>query len=97
MDVNARVEHVDDPSKLNLDNAAQLKEIPGVDLANFSGSQKVALLQALNEEGCTCGCGLTVAKCRVEDPTCSVSLPLAKKIVEQHAARATATGAGGAP
>ena len=29
------------------------------------------------------GCDLTVARCRVDDPTCGVSLPLAREIVKQ--------------
>ena len=36
----------------------------------------------MNAEDCTCGCGLTVAECRINDPTCSVSLPIAQKMVE---------------
>jgi RNA recognition motif-containing protein len=38
-------------------------------------------IQKLNDEGCTCGCNLTVARCRVDDPSCPVSLPRAKEIV----------------
>jgi hypothetical protein len=40
---------------------------------------------ALNEEACTCGCGLTVAKCRIDDPNCPFSLPQAQTIVEKRA------------
>jgi hypothetical protein len=36
----------------------------------------------MNAEPCTCGCNLTVAKCRIDDPSCAVSLPLARKIVD---------------
>jgi hypothetical protein len=39
------------------------------------------VLQKLNADACTCGCDLSVAKCRIDDPTCGVSLPLARKIV----------------
>jgi hypothetical protein len=39
------------------------------------------VLQKLNADVCTCGCDLSVAKCRIDDPTCGVSLPLARKIV----------------
>ena len=38
-------------------------------------------IQKLNDEGCTCGCNLTVARCRVDDPSCPISLPRAKEIV----------------
>ena len=40
-------------------------------------------LKQLNSEHCTCGCGLTLAQCRLDDPDCGVSLPLAQKLVER--------------
>jgi thiol-disulfide isomerase/thioredoxin len=83
MPVNARVERVEDPSKLDLSNVAQITAIPGIELAKMSGAHKVRVLQALNSESCSCGCGLTVAKCRVDDPQCPVSLPLAQQIVKK--------------
>ena len=30
-----------------------------------------------------CGCGLTIAQCRINDSTCQVSPPLAEKIVAE--------------
>jgi hypothetical protein len=42
-------------------------------------------LMALNEEACKCGCGLTVARCRIDDPNCPFSLPQARTIVEKLA------------
>jgi thiol-disulfide isomerase/thioredoxin len=80
---NVTIELVDPPKALGLENAAQAKEIPGVDLTGLSPEQRTAALQTLNTEACTCGCGLTVAKCRIDDPSCGVSLPLARKIVEE--------------
>jgi hypothetical protein len=44
---------------------------------------RAKVLESLNTEHCTCGCGLTVAQCRVDDPTCNVSLPLAQQLVEK--------------
>jgi len=41
------------------------------------------VLQTLNKDLCSCGCGQTVAQCRIEDPTCTVSLPLAQSIVKR--------------
>lgn len=81
--VNATIERVERAQRLQLENGAQLTEIPGVDLASLSKSQRVEALQKLNEKSCTCGCDLTVAKCRVDDPSCGVSLPLARAIVRQ--------------
>jgi thiol-disulfide isomerase/thioredoxin len=84
--VDAAVEHVDQAAGLKLENGAQLMEIPGVDLASLPPSKRAEALQKLNAEACTCGCDLTVAKCRVDDPSCGVSLPVAKQIVQQIAA-----------
>ena len=80
--VNASVEQVDQSQGLSLANGAQALEIPGVELSKLSPAKRTEALQKLNAQGCTCGCDLTVARCRVDDPTCGVSLPLAKKIVE---------------
>jgi thiol-disulfide isomerase/thioredoxin len=87
LDVDANVELVDDEDKVRLENAAQANKIPGIDLAVLTPEQKTQALQTLNTEHCTCGCGLTVAQCRVDDPSCNVSLPLAKDIVQKIATR----------
>lgn len=68
---------------MNADDVAQIKEIPGVDLTRVPESRRGEVLQALNSESCTCGCGLSVAKCRMDDPSCTISPPLAKAIVER--------------
>jgi thiol-disulfide isomerase/thioredoxin len=84
--VNAEVVKVEANEKaVGLENAAQAKEIPGVDLTKLSGDQRTSVLMALNEEACKCGCGLTVAKCRIDDPNCQFSLPQARAIVEKLA------------
>jgi hypothetical protein len=85
--VNASIEEVDQTQglKLALDNGAQAMTIPGVDLAALPVAKRIEALQKLNGQPCTCGCDLTVAKCRVDDPTCGVSLPLARQIVKQIA------------
>jgi thiol-disulfide isomerase/thioredoxin len=83
--VNASIEEIDQTQGLKLDNTAQLMTIPGVDLATLSAAKRGEALQKLNAEPCTCGCDLTVAKCRVDDPSCGVSLPLARQIVAQLA------------
>jgi len=84
--VNATIEEVDQTQKLALGSGAQATTIPGIDLASLSTAKRTEVLQKLNSESCTCGCDLTVARCRVDDPTCGVSLPLAKEIVKQIAA-----------
>lgn len=87
LDVSATVEHVDADRPISLENAAQAKEIPGVDLAGLSPDKRIAILQRLNTEPCTCGCGLSVAKCRIDDPACGVSLPIAQRIAKEIARR----------
>lgn len=81
--VDAKVERIDRIQKAQLENGAQATSIPGIDLAKLTREQRSAALQRLNSEGCTCGCDLSVAKCRIDDPTCGVSLPLAKAMVNQ--------------
>jgi hypothetical protein len=39
------------------------------------------VITKLNDEPCTCGCNQTLARCRVDDPKCPVSLPRAKELV----------------
>lgn len=83
LETDADVKRIDDPSRMNDDDVAQIKEIPGVDLSQVPDAKRGDVLSALNSESCTCGCGLSVAKCRMDDPTCAISPPLAKKIVER--------------
>ncbi len=85
--VNATIEQVDQTQGLKLENGAQATNIPGVDLGKFSPEKRTEALEKLNSQPCTCGCDLTVARCRVDDPTCGVSLPLARQIVQQLAAQ----------
>ncbi len=87
LDVNVTIEHVeaDEASRKLIKDAAQATKIPGVDLDKLSPSARATSLQKLNAESCTCGCGLTLAACRINDPTCSISLPLAQKIVADAA------------
>ena len=93
---NAKVERVEDETKALLTKAAQAKEIPGIDLTALTPEKRTEALKALNAENCTCGCELTLAACRINDPSCGVSLPIAQKLVEriakgEKAASATTT------
>jgi thiol-disulfide isomerase/thioredoxin len=85
--VNAVIEQVDPVQRAKLDDAAQATSIPGIDLAAIPANRRTEVLQKLNADACTCGCELSVAKCRIDDPTCGVSLPLARKIVDAITAR----------
>ncbi|MGE3273953.1 MAG: TlpA disulfide reductase family protein [Vicinamibacterales bacterium] len=86
LETAATIEYVDGGKPVGLANAAQALEIPGVDLASLTPEQRSRALEQLNTDPCTCGCGLTVARCRVDDPACGVSLPAAQKIVAAIAA-----------
>jgi thiol-disulfide isomerase/thioredoxin len=75
--------NAEDEDKARVQSAAQANKIPGVDLAGLTPEKRAKVLETLNSEHCSCGCGLTVAQCRVDDPSCTVSLPLAQQLVEK--------------
>jgi thiol-disulfide isomerase/thioredoxin len=79
--------YAEDEDKVRLANAAQANKIPGIDLSKLSAERRAEALQALNTEHCSCGCGLTLAQCRLDDPDCTVSLPLAQALVKKIAAK----------
>lgn len=81
--VDAEVEYESDSNQTTLASNAQATEIPGVDLASLTADQRTTALKRLNAELCGCGCGLTIAQCRINDSTCTVSPPLAEKIVAE--------------
>ena len=81
--VNAKVENFEDTGQIFLQNAAKATELPGVDFAGLTPEQKRAALKRMNAESCTCGCGLTIAECRVNDTECDISKDLAAKIVKE--------------
>ncbi len=62
-------------------------EIPGVDLSGLSPANQVEALKQLNSEKCTCGCGLTVAQCLVDDPSCGTSPSVASAIMTRIRAK----------
>ena len=81
--VDADVEYEADTNQAVLASNAQATEIPGLDLASLTAEQRTIALKRLNGESCSCGCGLTIAQCRINDSTCAVSPPLAEKIVAE--------------
>lgn len=83
--VDATVETFEDTGQVLLENAAHATTIPGLDLSSLSPEQKQTALTRLNTESCTCGCGLTLAQCRINDASCAFSLPLAKQVVDDIA------------
>ena len=57
-------------------------DLKRVDISHLSNEQRAEVYKVLSENKCTCGCGLTIAKCLAEDPTCEVSPKLAMAVVE---------------
>ena len=86
IDPDITVDLVEEDRHGRLVNAAHATEIPGLDLSVLTPEQRVTALQRLNEEGCTCGCQLTLAQCRINDSACGFSLPLAEAVVAEIAA-----------
>lgn len=56
--------------------------LPGIDLTNLTAAQKATVLKVLREHGCSCGCNMKLAECRVVDPNCSFSKGLAATIID---------------
>ncbi len=81
----AKIETFDDTGQIFLNNAKRATEIPGIDLSKLTPEQKKTALRQFNEQNCTCGCGLTLAQCRINDTTCAVSLTLARHVLEKIA------------
>jgi thiol-disulfide isomerase/thioredoxin len=81
--VDATVETFEDTGQVFLKNAANATDLPDVDLSGLTPRQKVIALKRLNSEGCSCGCRLTLAECRINDTACGVSKKMAADVVRQ--------------
>jgi thiol-disulfide isomerase/thioredoxin len=79
--VNATVQTFADTGQIFLQNASRATELPGVDFKGLTPDQKREALKRMNSESCSCGCGLTIAECRMNDTTCDVSEAAAAKII----------------
>jgi protein-disulfide isomerase len=51
-------------------------------MTGLTAAQKTSLLKALRAHGCSCGCAMKLAECRVKDPSCSYSKGMAAVAVE---------------
>jgi protein-disulfide isomerase len=56
--------------------------LPNVDLTGLTPAQKAKVLKILRSSGCTCGCDMKLAECRMKDHMCSYSMGLAETIVD---------------
>ena len=87
---NVKVETFEDTGQIFLKHANRATQLPGVDLSKLTPEQKTAALHKFNAESCSCGCGYTLAQCRIYDRNCNVSKEAITKIIE-------AIGAGRVP
>jgi protein-disulfide isomerase len=58
------------------------ESLPGVDFSKLSAAQKQTALKLIRAQGCSCGCNMKLAECRVVDPSCSYSNGLVAAIVD---------------
>jgi cytochrome c biogenesis protein CcmG/thiol:disulfide interchange protein DsbE len=92
---NVKVETFEDTGQVFLKHADRASQLPGVDFSKLTPEQKTVALHKFNAEMCTCGCGYTLAQCRILDRSCKVSEEATGKIVAalaspKHAASAPA-------
>lgn len=57
------------------------ENLPGIDFSGLTDAQKATALKILREKGCSCGCDMKLAECRVVDPNCSYSKGLAEAVI----------------
>jgi hypothetical protein len=57
-------------------------EVPEVDVSGLDDRQRTFFLQVVNARRCTCGCGYTLAACRVYDAACDKSLPRVEAVLD---------------
>jgi thiol-disulfide isomerase/thioredoxin len=90
---NVKVETFEDEGQIFLKNAERATELPGVDLSKLTPEQKTVALHKFNAESCTCGCGYTLAQCRIYDRDCKISKAATEKIIAAAGSHATPAAA----
>lgn len=70
-----------------LDSIIRPADLPGFETEGLSDGQRLWLYHQAHLEQCSCGCGMNVAQCRVEDLTCPVSPGRARELVAEAARR----------
>ena len=65
------------------DPATVDSEVPGLNLTRLTAAQKQDLKERLAERRCTCGCNLTLLKCRQVDRACRFSLKMAQEELDK--------------
>lgn len=59
------------------------QELPGVNLVGLDAGQQRAVFEEVNRTICTCGCKMTLARCRNLHSACQISLKLCRELVEE--------------
>ena len=93
LSTDVQVKQFEDTGQVMIANAKNATELPGVDLSKLTPDQKKAALRRFNAENCSCGCGFTIAQCRINDSACEVSLTAANKVVNELTGAAPAPAA----
>jgi len=83
---DVKVETFEDTGQIFLKHADRATQLPGVDLSKLTPEQRTVALHKFNAEMCNCGCGYTLAQCRIWDRNCAVSKAATAKIVAALAA-----------
>jgi hypothetical protein len=78
---SATLELVANERLLEPDTSGDPNTIPDIGLETLTPGERAAAVERMTTDACPCGCGLNVAECRLSDPSCEVSLELAKQIV----------------
>jgi thiol-disulfide isomerase/thioredoxin len=78
---DVKVETFEDTGEIFLKHADRASELPGVDLSKLTPEQKTVAFHKFNADSCTCGCGFTLAQCRIYDRGCQVSQAAIAKIL----------------
>ena len=61
-------------------------DLPGPGLEGLGHAQRNRVLLRLNMEPCTCGCGMSIAACRVQNRDCATSQELVQRITRDEKA-----------
>ncbi len=57
-------------------------DLPGIDMSGLTAAQKARVLRVMRAQGCSCGCDMRMAECRVKDPSCSYSKGMAEVVIQ---------------
>lgn len=79
------------PEQLKAENNP---EVPGVDISHLSPEQLAQFKKDLESRPCTCGCNLTLLKCRHDDRLCGVSRKAARDMLKKYGASQANAGSG---